>query len=735
MAEEYAQQHRGDDAAYERYLAGMDRSMRQKVALTAAHLLAEGRVADMGMGSGSGTVALASLYPRMRVVGVDVNPEMVERARRKYGLPNLEFVPGDIATRVFEPNSLDGIFDSSVLHHVTSFNGYDHEAAARALQAQAEQLAPGGSLIVRDFVAPEAGDVLLDVPDDDGDASESPDTCSSARLLQRFAREFRPLSPEPGFRLEALDDAPGLRAGWRRFRLDRRLAAEFLLRKDYRADWASEVLEEYTYFTQRRFEAEYNALGLRLLASFPIHNPWIIKHRFQGRAELRALDGAPLEFPATNLLIVGEKVSAGQGVRFEPAAAASAPTGFLKLHCFRARETGALRDLVRRPGTTLDVLPWFEDNGALFVLARKGHPRPILRAPDADPALDGGSAVGYVTEPILAIQSDSPLGLTVEASLEHAAAIKPEDIRAMVEMGRYYPSPGGLIEEVRAVHVEVTPRYLERNVGNATGFSTGGTVRAIDARQLLRAAQVGALPDARLELNVYELLLARGQDAGPWIGEEIAIAEGGGAPGEPLATTTLPARRAYAPAAPGQSAGFLELRCREFSELDASGQTLARHAREYVVPARVGTNTVSCALLRRAGGTLLLGLDADDLPAAQCFGGSSALWVTPAWRLPRSVAGRSNSLAWVGQQLQQEYGLELEQLWELGGRYYPSAGVTPEIVFPFAAAVRQASVAARSLCWVPLAEVVRALPQFPDGHLRIAALRAAHALGLLSSGA
>jgi hypothetical protein len=36
---------------------------------------------------------------------------------------------------------------------------------------------------------------------------------------------------------------------------------------------------------------------------------------------------------------------------------------------------------------------------------------------------------------------------------------------------------------------------------------------------------------------------------------------------------------------------------------------------------------------------------------------------------------------------------------------------------------------------VPLAEVVRALPQFPDGHLRIAALRAAHALGLLSSGA
>jgi len=38
--------------AIARDLAGMDASMRQKVALTAAHLLCEGRVADMGMGSG-----------------------------------------------------------------------------------------------------------------------------------------------------------------------------------------------------------------------------------------------------------------------------------------------------------------------------------------------------------------------------------------------------------------------------------------------------------------------------------------------------------------------------------------------------------------------------------------------------------------------------------------------------------------------------------------------------------
>ena len=57
----YDQQQRGDRGAYERYLRGMDSSMKQKVALTAAHLPCRGRVADMGMGSGTGSEALAEM--------------------------------------------------------------------------------------------------------------------------------------------------------------------------------------------------------------------------------------------------------------------------------------------------------------------------------------------------------------------------------------------------------------------------------------------------------------------------------------------------------------------------------------------------------------------------------------------------------------------------------------------------------------------------------------------------
>src|SRR5215831_13818487 len=98
---DYGAQARGGLGAYERYLAGMDASMRQKVALTAAHLLCRGRVADMGMGSGAGSYALAALYPELDVVGVDLDAEMVARAAKAHVLPNLSFVVGDVAAPVF----------------------------------------------------------------------------------------------------------------------------------------------------------------------------------------------------------------------------------------------------------------------------------------------------------------------------------------------------------------------------------------------------------------------------------------------------------------------------------------------------------------------------------------------------------------------------------------------------------------------------------------------------------
>ena len=145
----------------------------------------------------------------------------------------------------------------------------------------------------------------LDLPADDGDGGEDPSTCSTAALFERFTREFCVLSEQPGFpyqRVEIPDapeqhqeqhdpatppaatgGGPPLRPGWARFEVCHRHAAEFVLRKDYRRDWESEVQEAYTYFTQEEFEELFGRLGLRVLASTPIRNPWIVRHRFRGQ--------------------------------------------------------------------------------------------------------------------------------------------------------------------------------------------------------------------------------------------------------------------------------------------------------------------------------------------------------------------------------------------------------------------------------------------------------------------
>ncbi len=68
------------------------------------------------------------------------------------------------------------------------------------------------------------------------------------------------------------------------------------------------------------------------------------------------------------------------------------------------------------------------------------------------------------------------------------------------------------------------------------------------------------------------------------------------------------------------------------------------------------------------------------------------------------------------------------EIWELGGAYSPSPGLTPESVFPMATEVSGVRDGGRSLCWVPLAELLARRAELPDGHLRVMLLRAAHAL-------
>jgi SAM-dependent methyltransferase len=703
---QYAKQERGAGADYERYLAGMDASMQQKVALTAAHVLGQGWVADMGMGSGTGSEALAALYPSMRVTGVDINPEMVERAAERYQRPNLDFQAGDIGKPCFELQSLDAIFNSSVLHHVTSFNDYRIEEAALALEHQVAQLRPHGSLIVRDFVRPADGQVMIDLPE------------PAATLFRRFAREFRFLKPpaERGFDYQ---EQQSPLQGWSRFCCQQLHAVEFVLRKDYQSDWDTEVLEEYTYFTQREFEAHFHRLGLRILASTPLWNPWIISNRFEGQFQLYDSAGTPLGFPPTNYLIVGEKVPSDQGVFYVPKDLME-PEGFLEFTCYQHRDLSFVRELVRRPNLTVDTLPYFEQDGELYVLARKSYPRPLMSL-CAD-RLDGALSPTYVTEPISIICGDKPLAQTVEEALNNWAGVPSDDILEFAEGSTTYPSPGGVQEEIRSFFVKIKPMM----VGTP---SARDQVRAIEAGQLLRAAQVGGLPDARLETHCFELMRRLGRPPGPWIGETISLCQ----QSDPPETTSLealmarPRRRAYQRSS--AKVNFLGLRKRRFEEHDAQGRLVSEVSLEFVEPAQTSLNTVAVAPLWKHGQTVYFGVMDEDLPAAQCFSGHSNHLQAPAWRLPQSVRGLHELDSFLRAALLRENGLATRDSFQLGGPYFPSPGVTPEIAYPWAIDVAQCAQAPYQLSWIPLQQLVEGFAHLKEGHLRTLVSRIFRALG------
>ena len=690
--------------------------MQQKVALTTAHFPVRGRIADMGSGSGRGTFDLASLYDGLELVGVDVNPVSVERAHEKFKRANLSYVVGDISQMVFPANSLDGILDSSVLHHVTSFNNFDVNRVLTTLDNQVAQLKPGGVIIIRDFVIPDGPEqVFLDLPLADG----------TAALFEVFAREWRssvnPDGPVPFTML----DSP--RAGFVRVQVTLRSAAEFVLRKDYRTDWDTEVLEEYTYLSQAQFEAAFRARGLRVVTSRPLWNPWIVRNRFEQKFYLSDLNDQPLPFPPTNYLIVGEKVAADEGVELcESRSEARATPKFLKLSAHRHKETNEVWELVERPHQTIDILPWIDDDGQILVLAKKDFPRPLVNACAEQTRIAGASLSGYITEPISAIVDGPPAQETVRRILRERANLAESDVVAIGEPHSYYTSPGGVNELVQACLVQVRAQpSFRQSFPNYTSFRSAGTVRELDAQQVLRASHVGGMFDARLEINIYRLLHELQRSPGPWIGAPIKLTEQAGEIESSDVVAPLP-HRVFESCEVAAGPRFLSIREGTFLERTRSGEIISEVQFEYVVPEKLSLSTVTVIPLVKTQRGTYAGVELRDLPAVQSFAGNSRILTIPSWRVLLSLRSIGDLPAFISSALHRDFAVTVRNTWELGGSYFSSPGVTPEVVYPFVAEIDAGDVPSSPLHFINCGNAN--LDQLHDAHLLIALHRLRHAL-------
>lgn len=736
MKDKYSKQDRGDISAYKNYFAGMDASMQQKIALTTAHFPPHGKIADMGSGSGSGTFDLARLYEDLEVVGIDINPTTVEYSNNKFQAENLEYIVGDIAEKVLENESLEGILNSSVLHHVTSFNEYNVRQIFRTLKNQTAQLKPGGILIIRDFVIPDSAEmsVFIDLPTNDGKSSGEVAELSTAALFEVFAKDFR----------SSLNMAEGVpyqkskspRENFARFETTLKYATEFVLRKDYRRDWATELIEEYTYFSQSDFENAFRKENLRIVVSMPLWNPWIVENRFANKFYLSDSAENPLTFPPTNYLIVGEKVGRNDGVQLSEQKSVADDFKFLRLKAYHHKETNQIFELAERPNQTIDLLPWFENKkGQVFVLAKKDFPRPIVNAQMHNKNLNRANYSGYLTEPISAIIQSSEFRVqsSIEKILSERGNLSADEILEISEPNFYFTSPGGIDERVESYLVKIKDWKKEpQEIENYTPFASAGFVRELDALQVLRSCAVGGMFDARLEINIYRLLQKLKRSASSWIGAEIKPTIQNLPNDFSVANieSLKPEKRQMFEEVEFRENNFLKLQHSEFIEENSNGEEISNAEFEYVVPKNLSKNTVTAIPFFQTANEIFVGIEFRDLPASQRFTGSSQILCVPAWRLPLEIEHKFDLETFLIEKFPKDFCVEIKHCWELGGSYFTSAGVTPEIVYPMAVELDAENLKQTDLHFIEVENFLKFSDKIGDAHLLILLNRLAHALDL-----
>jgi SAM-dependent methyltransferase len=311
---------------YSTYSRGMNEIIRLKY-LDIRDAIKSGRIVDEGCADGALLAEISREFPDADLFGIDLSAEFAGRFHERqrageFGGAYVHFFHRNLLSPLFAEGSIDTTICNSTLHELWSYA--EQEKTVRAyLVEKFRQLRPGGRLVIRDVVGPEEADLPVSLWCSDEDGLNPPPSELAAKT-GRDEHWIQSLSTRARFQLFALDFLPVKNrfafeetnpCGRPGFRLKLRQAAEFLSKKDYTDNWKSEMNEEFCFWSFSAWKTALADAGFRILenandpssGSRAYVNPWIIQHRYEGRASISDADEVKIQWPPTNMVIVAEK--------------------------------------------------------------------------------------------------------------------------------------------------------------------------------------------------------------------------------------------------------------------------------------------------------------------------------------------------------------------------------------------------------------------------------------------
>ncbi|MEM6886260.1 MAG: methyltransferase domain-containing protein, partial [Verrucomicrobiota bacterium] len=309
---------------YNSYARGMNEIIQMKYN-DIRSAIRSGRIADEGCADGALLAEVSIDFPDSDLYGIDISAEFAHRFQERqrsgdFGGAYVHFYQRNLLHPIFEPESVDTVICNSTLHELWSY-GEEEKTIRDYLKEKWNQLRPGGRLIIRDVVGPEAGgqQVILKCNMNDGQADLSPEGSREPEALQAlstwarfkvFTEDFLAAKPQRAAQLKGykvLEDGA--------VSLSLSLAMEFCTKKDYTDNWSSEMNEEFCFWSYQDWKKVLKETGFHVVetpnqpenGSRTYCNDWIIENRYEGKVRLMNLREEAIRFPATNMVLVAEK--------------------------------------------------------------------------------------------------------------------------------------------------------------------------------------------------------------------------------------------------------------------------------------------------------------------------------------------------------------------------------------------------------------------------------------------